>query len=1177
MHPIAWFIENPVKVSVGIILLTLFGILAMFQMPMQLAPNVERPAISVQTNWPGASPQEVEKEIVNEQEEKLKSVEGVTKMSSSSSDSQGEVNLEFGVGTDMNQAVLKVNSLLQQVRDYPIDADRPVIRTSNSSDRAIAWFILSARPPSNEQLLAFAEQHPEVREKVQAIIDATSVGLSSLRLRRLAENFPPAAKLVSDIDVPKYRKFAQDVIEAQFERVAGVSGAEVRGGEERQLQVIVNAEQLAARGLTLEDLKQALIQDNQDVSGGDFSEGKRRFAVRTLGQYRSLEDVENQTIPNPSGETVYVRDVAKVQLGFEKPTGFVRRFGVANLAVNVQRESGSNVVAVMDGIKKEVAKLNAGVLARENLILTQVYDETIYINSAVGLVQQNIVLGGALTVIVLMMFLHLGSRTLVFVPLLAASAIAAISLSPWFFLVTIALVAVAGVWFARGTLVVALAIPVSIIGTFLILHGLGRSLNVISLAGLAFAVGMLVDNAVVVLENVYRYFQLGHSPGKAARLAVGEVWGAVLASTLTTLAVFLPVLFLQGEAGQLFADIALAISAAVGLSLIVSVIVIPTAAAKMLKPSDWDADQEPAQNHQIKRRGRLERAFQWLGNSFTESIVGVNCWIQTTWTRRLAVVSSILVVAVLAGYWFLPKVEYLPSGNRNLVISLILPPPGYNVDQLAAMGKEVEDTLRPYWDIDPDTEDTSHLDFPPIGDYFYVARGRSVFVGLRAHDPLDARKLIDLIQTKMRGRFPGSFVTASQTSLFGRGLSGGRTIEVEITGPELEKLIGIGSQVLAGVKRNFPENTQARPEPSLDLSSPELHVKLKPEQASALGINNRELGYAVNVLVDGAYASDYFIGGEKIDLVLLGDDKYGQDTETIKSQYIATRNMSSPVRLDALADVTLGAGPEQINHRERERAISIEVSPPPELSLEEAIETLQTKIIAPLVEQGQLTAEYKVNLSGTADKLNETWGQLKWNLLLAVLITYLLMAALFESWIYPFVIILSVPMGAVGGILGLKLLGYYLVAQGEPPQSLDVLTMLGFVILIGTVVNNAILIVHQSLVFMKQESLVASEAISESIRTRIRPIFMTTTTTVFGLSPLVFFPGAGSELYRGLGAVVLGGLLLSTFFTLFLVPSLFSLMIDLKQLLVGERKVASVTSPPPPQEIEEPELETAGV
>ena len=526
MHPISWFIENPVKVVVGMILLTLFGFIAMFTMPMQLAPNVERPGISIQTTWPGASPQEIEKEIVNEQEEQLKSVQGITKMASECQDSRGEINLEFQVGTNMQEAVLKVNSVLQQVREYPADADKPVIRTSNTGDRAIAWFILSARPPTEDQLREFAAQHPTLADRVERVIQADTVGLKSLRLRRLAEQHPEGeAILPPEIDVPSFRKFAEDVIEANFERVPGVADANVRGGEQRQLQVIVDSNELAARGLTIDDLRVALTQDNQDVSAGDLWEGKRRYVVRTLGQYRSIEDVQNQIIRVREDQTIYIRDVAEVKIGFQKPSGFVRRFGISNIAINVQSEAGANVIDVMEGLGETVDRLNEGVLKRNDLILSQVYDETLYINSAIGLVQQNIMLGGALTVIVLMMFLHLGARTLVFVPLLAASAVLAVGISPWFFLLTLLLILLSGVWFARGSLVVAFAIPISIVGTFLILNGLGRSLNVISLAGLAFAVGMLVDNAVVVLENIYRYYQLGHPPMDAAKRAVSEVWG----------------------------------------------------------------------------------------------------------------------------------------------------------------------------------------------------------------------------------------------------------------------------------------------------------------------------------------------------------------------------------------------------------------------------------------------------------------------------------------------------------------------------------------------------------------------------------------------------------------------------------------------------------------------------
>ncbi|MFG0261060.1 MAG: efflux RND transporter permease subunit [Novipirellula sp. JB048] len=245
------------------------------------------------------------------------------------------------------------------------------------------------------------------------------------------------------------------------------------------------------------------------------------------------------------------------------------------------------------------------------------------------------------------------------------------------------------------------------------------------------------------------------------------------------------------------------------------------------------------------------------------------------------------------------------------------------------------------------------------------------------------------------------------------------------------------------------------------------------------------------------------------------------------------------------------SGPEQINHRERQRAITIEVSPPPEMPLEEALQRIESQIIAPIRDSGQLDGGYQIGLSGTADKLRDTWLALRWNVMLALLITYLLMAALFESWLYPLVIILSVPLGAVGGILGLRLLSVYLNWQGLPPQALDVLTMLGFVILIGTVVNNAILIVHQSLNLMREGGLHSHDAILESVRTRVRPILMTTATTVLGLCPLVLFPGSGSELYRGLGSVLLGGLLVSTLFTLVFVPTLFRIFMDVKESFGG--------------------------
>ena len=1089
------FVRNPVKVAVGVILLVLFGVLALLRMPMQLTPEVQTPTITIETRWPGASPQEVEREIVQEQEEQLKAVEGVIKMSSECMDSMGRIMLEFAVGTDMSAAQLKVNTRLSQVREYPEEADEPVINTANSSDNPIAWFILSERVPSDAEIETFLGDHPSLREAMQPAILAGTGALRYKRLTTIAASHPPVqALLPKPRDISTLQLFAEDTIEARFERVDGVANSNVLGGRERELQVIVDPQRLAARGLTMGDLRQALQGRNLDMSAGDFWEGKRRYVVRTLGRFDAPEAVAAIPVATHASGRVHLRDVASVRMGYKKPSGLVRSFGANVIAVNCLRDTDANVMEVMAGLRQALTHLNAGPLADRGLTLTQVYDETDYINSAVGLVQQNIWLGGLLTLLVLLVFLRS----------------------------------------ARSTLVIAIAIPTSIIGTFLLLQAMGRSLNVISLAGLAFAVGMLVDNAVVVLENIYRHYQRGERRFVAATKGTQEVWGAVTASTLTTLAVFLPILFVQEEAGQLFRDIALAISCSVALSLLVSVTVIPVATSRVLSRN---IDGKARRSYASRILDPLLLPLDFVARGFVAGVLGLHRWLQRGVLRQLALVLLLVGVAVFGAIQLFPKTEYLPSGNRNLAIGILLPPPGYNIDQLVGMGQQVEDRLRPYWDVDRrDPAALAKLDYPAIEHFFFVVRGRSVFLGVRAIDPLRAGELVPLIQYATSG-IPATFGVAKQTSLFERGISGGRTIDVEITGPDLQRLVGLGRQIF-GMSMGALPGAQIRPKPSLDLSNPEVHVLPRWERAAELGVDARALGYAVNSLVDGAYAGDYYDAGDKIDLTLMGRPDLSGRLQDLEGLPVATRAGVVPLR--ALAHVKLASGPEQINRRERERAISIEVSPPQDVALEDAIETIRTKILTPMKGQGALGGGYSVSLAGTADKLEATWKALGFNFLLAVLITYLLMAALFESWLYPFVIMLSVPLGAVGGLGGLWLLNQYV------PQPLDVLTMLGGIILVGTVVNNAILIVHQSLVHLREEGMDASDAVLASVHSRIRPIFMTTTTTVCGLLPLVLFPGAGSELYRGLGSVLLGGLIVSTVFTLFVVPALFRVMLAVR-------------------------------
>jgi HAE1 family hydrophobic/amphiphilic exporter-1 len=1108
MNLVAVCVANPVKVAVGVILVTLFGILALLSMPVQLTPEVQVPTISVGARWVGASPQEIERELVQPLEEQLRSVEGLVKLSSDSSDSLGTIELEFAVGTDMSQALVKVNTRVQQVRDWPIDADRPVIRTASANDRPVAWLVLGQAPPDAEKLRAAKTAHPALAADLDRVTTARTPDLALFRLRRLVAAHPELeAFKPADIDVETMRRMAEDEIEGRLERVDGVSSADLVGGRADELQVIIDPQLLAARQLTIDDLRLALSNQNQDTSGGDFWEGKRRYVVRTLGQLRSPEQVGGVIITRRDGRPVYVHDVARVQLGLKKPDGIVRRFGASNIAIKITREQDANVLDMMRRLRAVAANIDADLRPR-GLSLTLIYDETTYIDSAIGLVNDNIFVGGLLTLGTLLLFL----RNI------------------------------------RSTLIVAMSIPVSVMGTFLALAAFNRTLNVISLAGIAFAVGMLIDNAVVVLENIFVHWSRGENPRNAAVRGTTEVWGAILASTLTNVAVFLPVLFVKGEAGQLFGDIALAIAAAVGLSLAVSGLVVPVAAAWLLQGRGGAAaaavvtgrqdgnDAAPAARDPVSR----------FGTAFMSGLLGLDRFLLAGAVRP-ALTSLVIVAAAVAATWLLmPKVEYLPEGNRNLVFGILLPPPGYNIDELLRMGDIVENRLLPYWDVDPGTPEAAALDAPILGDLFFVARGRSVFIGVRSLDPLLAGKLVPLIR-RVAADLPGTFAVAKQSSLFEQGIGSGRTIDIEITGPDLARLVQLGLSVMAKLPEATP-GSQNLPKPSLDLSSPEVQLVPRLEQAADMRLDARQLGYMVNCLVDGGYATDYFLDNDRIDLVIKGDDRFVKRTQDLRSLPVITPG-GQLVPLESVAEVReFSSGPEQILHRERERAITVQVSPPARMPLEEAQDRIRSLVVAPLAESGALAGGYRINLGGTTDKLVTTWQSLWFNLLLAGVITYLLMAALFESWIYPAVIIMSVPLGSVGGLLGLALLNWL----GGPFgifQTLDVLTMLGFVILIGTVVNNPILIVERALQLVRGESETGAdgaaweptEAILEAVRSRVRPIFMTTLTTVLGLLPLVLFPGAGSELYRGLGAVLLGGMFVSTLVTLVLVPLLLGL------------------------------------
>lgn len=1117
-------ISRPVGVSVGVLLVVLFGLLSLLAIPVQLTPNVDIPVVKVETIWRGANPQEVEREIVDRQEERLRSVRGVQKMTSIARDNQAEVRLEFYPDIDKSTALRDVTEKLRQVAGYPLDVDQPTVSLEDPSmDRPVAW--LQVRPTE-------------------------------------------AAKDTGR-DIGHLRDFVEDYVKPYLDRVPGVASTDVYGGREREVQVRINPGELAARGLTFRQVEEALRRQNTNVSAGSWTQGKRDYAVRTVGQYESLAEVLNTVIAYTPGGPVYVRDVGTVERGFARQTSFVRSKGEFVLVIPVRREVGTNVLEVMRGLKQAVEQVNREVFQARRLPyqLVQVYDETIYINNAIRMVQQNIVYGGALAIGVLLLFLR-----------------------NW-----------------RATAVVALSIPISVVATFLFVVLLGRTLNVVSLAGIAFAVGMVVDNAVVVLENIYRHRQMGKPALAAALEGAREVWAAILASTLTTMAVFIPVIFVREEAGQLFRDISVAAAGAVGLSLLVSVTVIPTLASRLV------GRVRAARGGEGGRARIDEHGTGRLAGIVAGAVERIN----RRWPVRVAVVVALCGVALGTIPWLVPQTTYLPSGNRNLAFGMLLTPPGYSVDEFKRMADVIEGVVAPYWSVEPGSAAHRELDeawrqrvealiearaipelaadpnkkmnweerlahnrlvrewrTPPplIENFFYVAYGNICFMGCVSRDEALVKPLLRLLQTAGR-QIPGVYAVFFQVQLFAFG--GGNTADIQVRGDDLDKVTAAAGALFAATSQEFG---MVQPSPSnFALGRPELRVIPDRERAADLGLTARDVGFIVEACVDGAYVGDYRAeGGDTIDIMLYVAGQQDRPAQAI-GQVPIHAPVGRVVPLGSAVRLVDTSAPEQINHIERQRAVTLTVNPPETLALEQVIHRIKEEVEPRLRAVGAIDEDVLISLTGNADKLAAARASLvgQWEgwrpasllnivrsrFFLAVLIVYLLLCALYESWVYPLVIMFAVPLAVCGGFVGLWVAhNATLLTTNQPVQQLDVLTFLGFIILVGVVVNNAILLVDQALRQQREQGQAPAAAIREAVRVRVRPILMTSLTTFFGQLPLALLSGAGSELYRGLAAVMLGGLLIAMLGTLIMVPTVLGIVMDVRLWLVS-RAAAGAAAP----------------
>ena len=1040
-------VKKPIILTVGILVICVFGISALFQVPKQMIPDLDARVVSVRTSWPGATPQDVEKEIIIEQEDYLRNIPNLERMISESDTGSGRIELEFPHGIELNDVLIRVNNALSQVPSYPENVDEPRIVTTSTSNNPFMFFRAT-----------------------------------------------PAAGNPQHVDMNIMRDFLIDNVATEIERVPGVAEVEVWGGAERQIKVYVDPVKLAERRISVAQLRDALRNRNRDVSGGDLDAGKRRYIVRTLGRFETIDDIEQLIVARRSGVPIRLQEVGYAELDSFEVRNVSYANGQPNITIGVRRMIGANVVEVMDQVMETVEELNQGLLPKHGLQMALTSEDVQYVRDAVKVVGQNLLIGAGLTTVVLYLFL--------------AST--------------------------PATLIGALGIPICTIVAFFGLMVTGRTINVISLAGVAFAIGMTLDNSIVVLENVYRHFTAGKNRIEAAILGVKEVWPAVLASTLTTMFVFLPIVFIKEEAGQLYSDIAIAISASILMSMIVAISLVPAAASRFLS-----APKTPR-----GFIGVLHRS----GQKLADVLLGLVAWIINGPVRRVLFVAGVILVSFLIITGLTPKAEYLPEGEEKKIFAFMFSPPGYNIDTMDTIIRELNEYFVPFVGADPEDFATGKAPVPALNFFIGYARAGNVLLIPEVTDRSQVDALVEATAERFK-QVPGVRSFASKGSIFASNLGGSRSINVDISGTELQPLFAAGLSAFLRAKEIF-DNPQVRPQPSsLSLGQPILEIRPDWERAAELNIDTTDLGYTIWAFTDGAFIDEFFLNDDKIDMFLYSTSGSVNRPSDVNHVLLHAGD-GQIVPLSAIAKVEETVSIGTIRRVDGKRTITLSIIPPRDVPLEVGAERVQTQLIQYLNSAGKIDPSVSMKVSGANDRLKATRDALSDNFIIAIIVSYLLLVAIFSHWGYPLLILLTVPLGISGGIVGLWLLNFI---GAELPrfgfaavqQPFDVITMLGFVVLIGTVVNNPILLVEKSLRNLKA-GMNTIDAVLESTRSRLRPIVMSTTTTVFGLSPLVFHPGAGTELYRGLGAIVLFGLLFSSLVTITFMPALITTVLGLR-------------------------------
>ncbi|WP_013627301.1 efflux RND transporter permease subunit [Rubinisphaera brasiliensis] len=1002
-------IRRPVLTTMAFAALVVFGLVAYVSLGMALYPDVDMPMVTVTVQYEGASPQTVETEVTEILEESLSTISGIKSMRSETSEGVVQVFLEFELKRDVDVAAQDVRDKIAGIRgQLPSDSEAPVVEKFDPDSAPILGIVLA--------------------------------GNASIR----------------DLTV-----FADDVVKPRIESINGVGGVQLTGDREREIRVWLRIDDLIAHGISAQDVIDTLRKSNTEFPGGRVETGQRELVVKTRGKVRSVEQFKRLVVKEDQGKVVRLEQVANIEDGLEDQRSMARLNGQPAISLSVRQQSGTNMVGIANEAKAELAKIEADLPDGYELLIVQ--DNSEFVESSTNEAQGELLRGGALAVLVILLFL----RSL------------------------------------RGSLVAAVTIPATIISTYAFMLALGFSLNTMTLLALTISVGMIIDDSIVVLENTWRHMQEGKTRFEAAIAAMNEIGFAVIATSLSIAAVFVPVAFMEGLVGQFFYEFGMTVTFAVIVSTLIALFLSPMLCSKILKLSNTE--------------GRFYK--------ISESILG---GIETVYSgllgfalkRRLLIVLA--AIGVFAGsVMLLPLIgqEFAPTADEGQFQVQVEAPTGSSIGQTSKIAYEIEEIM---------------ATLPAIKDIYTTVGGQyegqttvaQVMVRMvdKSGRTVSQDDVMGMARERLQ-RFSHLRISVDAVARLGGGGMRSAPIQYNLRGDDLDQLDATASQIVERLKERpgfVDVNT------TMQSGKPELSIEINRNRASDLGVNIDELGRAVNTLIGGQQVSTFEDAGENIDVRVRLVGSQRDQAESLAILPVPMRG-DRLTELRTVASIDNSFGPVSIERQDRRRQVTILANLEGGKALGEAVQEVESVASDVGLPDG-VTGVF----TGTADMMAESFASIIFALVLAVVLTYMVLAAQFESYLHPFTIMLSLPLSIGGALGGLALTG----------RTLNIFSMIGMVMLMGLVTKNAILLVDYTNL-LRSRGLNKDDALRKAGPTRLRPILMTAFSTIAGMIPITLGLGDGAESRAPMGTCVVGGMLTSTILTLVVIPVVYSLIDDL--------------------------------